>query len=77
MGNGKQKKGNGKQKKRNGKGKWEMVSGKLLVLDNVDLVPTRRTSVLSLFNWRKFDENQDLISVRQSVREEGGRLEVG
>lgn len=43
----------------------------------MDLVPTKRTSVLSLLSFRKFDGNQDLISERQSVREEGGKLEVG
>ena len=53
-----------------------MMRGKLSVLDSVDLVPMRRTSVLSLLSLRKFEENQDLISVRQSVREVGGRLEV-
>lgn len=34
-------------------------------------------SVLSLFNLRKLGENQDFISRRQSVREEGGRVELG
>lgn len=49
-----------------------MVSVRLWVLDCVDLVPTRRTSVLSQFCLREFAENQDLISVRRSEREEGG-----
>lgn len=31
-------------------------------------------SVLSLFRLRKFEENLDLISVRQLVREQGGRV---
>lgn len=52
----------------------------LPVLDNVELVPTR-TSVLSLFSLRKFDENQDLISVMQSVKEVGNwfpeKVELG
>lgn len=54
-----------------------MVRRKLLALDRVDLVPTRRSSVLSLFNLRKFAVSQDLISERQRVREEGGRVELG
>ena len=54
-----------------------MEREKLSVLDNIDLVPTRRTSVLSLLSLRKFDVNQDLISVMQLMREEGGRLRVG
>lgn len=54
-----------------------IVREKLLDLDRVDLVPTRRSSVLSLFNLRKFEVNQDLISERQWVREEGGREELG
>lgn len=35
-----------------------MVRGKLSVLDSVDLVPTKRTSVLSLLSFRKFNVNQ-------------------
>ena len=35
-------------------------------------MPTRRTSVLELFNLRKLDENQEWISWRQRVREIGG-----
>ena len=41
-----------------------------------DLEPTRRISVLSLFNLRKFEVNQVFFSERQSVREEGGRMEL-
>ena len=40
-------------------------------------MPIRRTSVLSLLSLRKLQENQDLISCRQSEREVGGRMEVG
>ena len=54
-----------------------MVTEKLSVLDSVDLEPMRRISVLSLFNLRKLEENQDFMSVRQSARDEGGRVEVG
>ena len=51
--------------------------GKRSALDNVDWVPIRRISVLSLFNFRKFEVNQDLISDKQAVREEGGSVEFG
>ncbi len=54
-----------------------IVREKLLVLDRVDLVPMRRTSVLLLFNLRKFRVNQVFISVMQSVREVGGRVDEG
>ena len=50
---------------------------KLSTLDSVDWVPIRRISVLSLFNFRKFEVNQDLISDMQVVREEGGSVEFG
>lgn len=50
-----------------------MVSEKLLALEKVDLVPTRRSSVLSLSSLRKLEVNQDLISERQWVRVEPGR----
>ena len=53
------------------------VRDKLSVLDKVDLVPMRRISVLLLFNCRKFWVNQFFISDMQSVREVGGREEVG
>ena len=46
-------------------------------LKRVGLVPTRRSSVLMSLSLRKFEVNQDLISVRQWVREEGGRVEFG
>ena len=52
-----------------------MVREKLLTLDKVDLVPTRRSSVLSVLGLRKFEVNQDLISERQWVRK-GGRRQV-
>ncbi len=54
-----------------------IVREKLLVLDRVDLVPLRRTLVLLLFNLRKFRVNQVFISVMQSVREVGGRVDEG
>ena len=40
-----------------------MRRGKRSTLDNrlVDWIPIRRISVLSLFNFRKFEVNQDLI----------------
>ncbi len=50
---------------------------KFLDLFNVDLVPIRSCSVLLLFNLRKFEVNQDFMSRRQLVREDGGSLEVG
>ena len=40
-------------------------------------MPIRRNTVLSLFSLRKLEENQDLSLVKQSVREEGGRVELG
>ena len=54
-----------------------MVTEKLSVLDSVNLEPIRRISVLSVFNLRKLEDNQDFMSVRQSARDEGGRVEVG
>lgn len=50
---------------------------KLGSLVRVDLEPMRTTSVLALFNLRKLEENQDLISCKQAQREEGGKVEVG
>lgn len=37
----------------------------------------RRISVLSLFNFRKSEKNQDFISDKQAVREEGGSVVFG
>jgi len=54
-----------------------MGTVKLGVLVRVDLEPMRRTSVLSLLSFRKLEENQFLISCKQSQREEGGKVEVG
>ena len=54
-----------------------MVRKKLSTLDRVDLVPTRRSSVLSLLSLRKFEVKQDLIPERQWVREERGRVGSG
>lgn len=49
----------------------------LLALDRVDLVPIRRTSVLSLLSFKKLEVNQDLISDKHEVREGGGRVTDG
>ena len=38
----------------------------------VDFVPMRRTSVLLLLSLRTLEENQDLMSCKQSDREDGG-----
>ena len=46
---------------------------KLSAVDSVDL----ELSVWSLSDFRKFEVNQDLISGRQMVREEGGTGEIG
>lgn len=54
-----------------------MGNVKLLILERVDLVATRRSSVLSLFSLRKFEVNQSLISSKQLVRDKGGSEEVG
>ena len=51
--------------------------GKTFDLVKVDLMPIRRTSVSSLLSLRKLQENQDLISCRQSEREVGGRMKLG
>ena len=51
-----------------------MQMEKLFILERVDLVPIRKISVLSQFSLRKFWENRDLISWRQSDREVGGRV---
>ena len=50
---------------------------KLSALSRVDLVPTKRISVLLLLSLRKFEVNQVCSSERQSVRDEGGRMELG
>ena len=49
---------------------------KSFILERVDLVPITRISVLSQLSLRKFWENQDLISWRQSEMEVGGRVVV-
>lgn len=61
-----------------------VVSGQseLCHLTQVDLVPTRRTSVLLLLSLRKLYESQDLISNKLSERElggsrPGGQIELG
>ena len=54
-----------------------MEMEKLFILEKVDLVPIRRISVLSQLSLRRFWENQDQISWRQSEREVGGRVVGG
>ncbi len=54
-----------------------MRRGKWSILESVDLEPTKRISVLSLFNFKKLEVNQDLISDKQAMREEGGSVEFG
>ncbi len=44
-------------------------SEKLLDFDKLDLVPIRRTSVLSVFSLRKLGETQDVIFSKQPKRE--------
>ncbi len=44
---------------------------------SVDSERTRRILVLSLFNFKKLEVNQDLISDKQAMREEGGSVEFG
>lgn len=56
---------------------WSKGIVKLLDFLNVELVPINNISVLSLFSLRKLTVNQDFISRRQLVREEGGRRESG
>ena len=46
-------------------------------LVSVDLEAMRTTSVLSLLSFRKFAVNQCLISCKQELREEGGKVEGG
>ena len=53
-----------------------MRRGNRSTLDSVDWVLIRRISVLSLFNFKKFEVNQDLISDKQAVREEGGSVSL-
>ena len=50
---------------------------KVMSVAKVDLVPVRRTSVLSPLSLRKLSETHDLISSKQSDRAMGGRVEVG
>lgn len=50
---------------------------KLSVLYKVDLVPTRRNSVLSLLCLRKFAENHYLFSATQRVRTDGEEGNLG
>lgn len=52
-----------------------MVRENTMVLDEVDLVPMRRTLVLLLFNLRMFKVNQIFSSEIQSVREVGRKVD--
>ena len=54
-----------------------MVRVKLGCWVSVNLEPMRTTSVLSLLSLRKFEVNQNLISCKQVLREEGGKVEDG
>lgn len=58
-------------------GELLIVTEKLLVLDNVDLVPTKRSSDLLLLSLRKLEENHEFSLAKQRVREDGGRAESG
>lgn len=52
------------------------LGGKTVSFGNAYFVHMRRISVLSLFSFRKFVMNQDFISDKQVVWEEGRRVEV-
>ncbi len=52
------------------------VSVKLPQLCSFDLVPTNKISVFALLTLRKLHVNHDLISERQSKREEDGNTEL-
>ncbi len=54
-----------------------IVSVKLPQLRSFDLVPTNTISVFALLTLRKLHVNHDLISERQSKREEDGNTELG
>ena len=54
-----------------------MARENLSAFERVALIPITKNSVLSLFSLRKLKENQDLSSVKQSAKEEGGRVELG
>ncbi len=54
-----------------------IVSVKLPQLRSFDLVPTNTISVFALLTLRKLHVNHDLISERQSKREEDGSTELG
>lgn len=54
--------------------------GKLPTLDNMYFVPNRGTSVLSPFSFIKLQVNQELVSDKEEVTEEGnaaGEIELG
>lgn len=50
-------------------GELLIVIEKLLVLDSVGLVPTRRSSDLLLLSLRKLEENHEFSSAKQRVRD--------
>lgn len=52
------------------------VSERLLALERVDFISTRRSSDFTLLGWRKFEVNKILISARHCVRKVGGRSRV-
>ena len=63
-----------------GEGETEELSMEMVrldCLDSDDFEPMRSTSVLLLFNLRKFEVSHDLISCRQVQREVGGKVEDG
>lgn len=49
-----------------------IVRERLLALERVDFIPTRRSSDFTPLGLRKFEVNKVLISERQCVREVGG-----
>lgn len=54
-----------------------MVRVKVSTLESVDFVPMRSISALLLLSFRELEVNQDLISERQEVNEEGRSVEHG
>lgn len=55
---------------------WGAVSDEGETVDSGDLVPMRRTLVWLLFSFRT-EVNQDLVSDKHKVRQEGGRVQLG
>lgn len=52
-----------------------MVRGKLSILDSVHLLPTKRTSVLSLLSFRKFNVNQTGTAYKDSYGKDESEVE--